>query len=300
MNSSKSDYRKLIILILIILPLNLGGKTPDTPKRASIIEQDESYPECRVNPIEVSSFQYKDYDIRISRAGESTCGVLNIFKNRELVYHREDIGNYFYLGDQFGDPSHFVTSPMFNLTSSINQELLISEWTGGAHCCFLFHIFRLDDHFKKLTSVEGGNFYPELEDVDGDGVLEIKIEDDFLAYIFADFSRTAVGKVFLKYLNGRFAVDSKHMKNSVLSHFVGKEKIESWRRSFRLHNYIGDAPDSLIQEVTDLFYNGNKDIALDLVNRSWPKEIPGKDRFLDSYKDALKNSKFYPEFEESY
>jgi len=30
---------------------------------------------------------------------------------------------------------------------------LVSEWSGGAHCCYTFHVFQLGDSFKALPAI---------------------------------------------------------------------------------------------------------------------------------------------------
>ncbi len=263
------------------------------PENTPILDQDETYEDCQRNPVLKRTYKYKEYEVSLLRAGEETCGILNITRNGALIYHREEIGGYFYFGDQFEDRDN----PMTHLARQDSPNLLISEWTGGTHCCFLYHVFDLSDRFKKIASINGVNYYPTLEDVDHDGLQEVKILDDVLAYRFADFSRTAIGEVILKYSDGRFRVAAEYMKQKAPDLNTMDKAIQSWRSRFYAQTYIGTAPSALIQNVTDLFFSGNKTAALDLIDRSWPSEVHGKKEFIKAYLDALTESEYYPEFE---
>lgn len=68
-------------------------------------------------------------------------------------------------------------------------EAIVLHFTGGAHCCFEYWIFsqgpsgiQLDDAFLLNNGAIG-----EVQDLDGDGVLELSASDDRLAY-FPDLS----------------------------------------------------------------------------------------------------------------
>ena len=52
-----------------------------------------------------------------------------------------------------------------------------------------------------------------------------------------------------------------------------------------------------MQAITNLTFTGNKKTALNLIDRVWPTDRPGKWDFVKAYEEALRESRFYPEFE---
>jgi len=255
------------------------------------------YPDvCRDNPIVIKERTYGDYQIKISSAGEQFCHLIDITKQGTPLYHDEEIGGHFYFGTDLennGNPFAYLTNP-----GVVN--LVFSKWTGGMHCCYSLHIFELDGKFKEIANIDGGNFSPSLEDVDYDGIPEIKVSDDFLAYLFSSFADSATGEVILKYSNidSRYRVATDYMKKPAPDLDSMHKKIRSWQRMLLKRGDPEQPPPSLMQVITNLFYTGNKRLALELVDRSWPMEMGGKEDFLKSYEEALSESKFYREFEE--
>ena len=87
------------------------------------------------------------------------------------------------------------------------------------------------------------------------------------------------------------------MKKTALSLDDFEEKIGEWQIKIKEHSDPDWPPYDLIQAITDLVYTGNKAIALDLLERVWLPGVPGKELFIREYEDALRDSRFYPEFE---
>jgi hypothetical protein len=70
-------------------------------------------------------------------------------------------------------------------------ELLVSGYSGGAHCCETLHVFALGEKPQKLLEYPAGNAGGyEVKDLDGDGRQELVLGDDSFAY-FGDLSYAA-------------------------------------------------------------------------------------------------------------
>jgi hypothetical protein len=62
-------------------------------------------------------------------------------------------------------------------------ELLVSSYSGGAHCCETVHVWALEKKPRKLLEYAAGNAGGfELKDLDGDGRQELLLGDDSFAY----------------------------------------------------------------------------------------------------------------------
>ncbi|PWU15803.1 MAG: hypothetical protein C5B49_11415 [Bdellovibrio sp.] len=232
-----------------------------------------------------------DYLIRISYANSRMCQHFDIFKNDRTVFHEEgDDNHYFFGSDDRG------TYTLGNLTGH-GIQLVVRRWTGGAHCCTSLLIFDLGNDFRKIAEIDGGNFEPEIADLDHDGIPEIRVRDDFLAYRFSDFAHSAIAEVILKYGDGQYSVAPEFMRKPLPSRQILDATVASWKRLLQRKKTPNWPPPPLIQALTDLVYAGSKQTAFALLDRAWPMAAPGRSEFLASYRVALNESKYYAEFE---
>lgn len=238
---------------------------------------------CHLNPVIEEQQIHGNYKTTISRADDGNCHFIDIEKDGLLLYHDEQVGAHFYFGS--------------DLEQNTNPNLVFSKWTGGAHCCYSLHIFELGNELNEIANIDGGNFAPELIDLDQDGIPEIKVWDDFLAYRFSCFADSAIGHVILKYSGEGYKVASEYMQKPAPNLNSLTSKIDYWRNLLQKRKDLENLPRSFMQAVTNLAFTGNKQTAMELIERVWPPDFPGKEDFLKSYNNALYESKFYPEFE---
>src|SRR5579871_3402577 len=114
-----------------------------------------SHPELKT-----SESSYEDYAVRFY--GDKTCEAepethiagVEILKAGKRVYMQT--GYSFSLGyalDHDQSPDSLPVPPGTDMTGEGTPDLLISEWSGGAHCCYSFHLFRLGGEFKKIQTI---------------------------------------------------------------------------------------------------------------------------------------------------
>ena len=67
-------------------------------------------------------------------------GAVQIFKDNKQVYLQK--GFQFKLGLQSDDmPESKLVKPGKDITGDGVPDLVVSEWSGGAHCCFVYNVF---------------------------------------------------------------------------------------------------------------------------------------------------------------
>ncbi len=264
---------------------------------ASYAEQKNEFDKdwCRDHPHILERIKHRDYSFIISEAGDYTCATLDIKRRGKTLFHAEEIGTHYY----FGAKHQKNIKPLSHLTADKDLYFLASEWTGGAHCCFIAHIFRIGKDFKEIAHIDSGDFGFDFSDIDHDGAPEIILDDNCLKEQFSSFAYSAFGRVILKYDKAldTYRVSSDLMRKSAPKLNSFSKKIPLWRAEIKKHDNPDWPPPDFVQKVTDLFYTGNKEAALELVNRTWPKSTMGKDKFLSEYRQALQESKFYGDFE---
>ncbi len=301
--------KKLVVITtLMFLPLQMmfaasadstepGIAEHDAEERTASICRDHSVIEKTA--IEKTK-QFDVYKITIGRDRESLCHFVEVKKQGQVIYRDQEIGSHFYFGANVDKKD----SPFRRLLPGGHLNFILSKWTGGAHCCFSLQIFDLENGFSKVADIEGGSSVPTFKDIDGDGSLEIEVEDDFLVYRFSSFVSSAIGHVVLKYRDGQYVVASEIMRKAPISIGSLIRKITSWQKTLKKISesewspeFPQELPRPFMQAITDLTFSGNKKTALKLIELVWPKDRPGKDAFVKAYEEALRESRFYPEFE---
>lgn len=290
MYRKENKIKKYFCFVSLFLSMLLSIRSDAI--RESIFWNREVDPFCHVNKMVINEKHYQGYHVKVSTANEGLCHSIDIEKEGQLLFHDEEIGGHFFLNKRFEDKG----SPFFSIKKS-NIHLVFSKWTGGAHCCFSLRIFSLNDGFRKVASIDGGNSVPTFKDLDGDGISEIEVLDDFLAYRFSSFASSAFGSVILKYSNGHYRVAAELMRKPPPNMTRWKSEIKSWKNKLRHKQEPDWPPPSLIQTMTDLIFTGNKQIAFYFISSIWPSGVSGKNDFLSAYEEALQQSNFYLEFE---
>jgi hypothetical protein len=218
--------------------------------------------------------------------GESS--LVTIRKRGRIVFRELGTDNHYYFGaDPSGDERNYTMKLIGR-----GRQLVLSKWTGGAHCCYSLLIFNLGREFKKIAEILGGNFSPEFVDPNRDGIPEIKVTDDFLAYAFSSFADSALGSVILKYSNGQYLLAEEFMKRPPSTPKPWAKYFPAWRKDLK-EKGPDWPPESFIQALTNLVFTGNAREGRRFVDRVWPKDIEGKEAFLSSYKEALADSRYY-------
>ncbi|GEN63900.1 hypothetical protein AOE01nite_21240 [Acetobacter oeni] len=84
-------------------------------------------------------------------------------------------------------------------------QVLISAWTGGAHCCGLTSIFseNADGVWRHIEpGAQDGDGEPEVVDIAGDGNAEIVTSDQAFLYTFASHAGSYTPSVIQRFHNG--------------------------------------------------------------------------------------------------
>lgn len=93
-----------------------------------------------------------------------------------------------------------TVSTLPDVTGDDRDELVVHDYTGGAHCCNATRIFSFDaEPPRPLLSLATGHCEVELADLDGDGRAEVRTCDDRFAYAFCSFADSPKPPVVLAF-----------------------------------------------------------------------------------------------------
>ena len=235
---------------------------------------------------------FQDYEIRIFDS--SVCSGprfkdssgLEILKSGKRVYV---LGGWsFAIGYPLEDdqpPDSVKVKPGDDLTGEGEPELLVSEWSGNAHCCYTFHIFRLGKDFKQIQSIP-------LRDADESAFVRrdgrkslVLVSADFSAFAYFpfDFAGSPAGRVLLSFQGDRFRLDAGLMKaNAPTASEVG-ECARLFKKSRGWQDKDQPQPLGMWYYATDLIYTGNADAAWTFLDTAWGGSSADKAEFVGEY-----------------
>ena len=116
----------------------------------------------------------------------------------------------------FGNPGNMAAYTLSDETGTdINgddlPDLIVSAWSGGAHCCYSSGVYSVGEDVRTLLAVETGNCGPgEFEDLDGNGTREFITCDDRSAYTYCSFADSPFPRVVYSFdaTRGAYVLDT--------------------------------------------------------------------------------------------
>jgi len=181
-----------------------------------------------------------------------------------------------------------------DLTGEGIPDLLITEWSGGAHCCYTFHLFQLGSEFRKIQSLP-------LLDADEsafvrrpgvNGLVLASSDYSAFAYFPSDFAGSPAGRVFLSYQQGRFRLSTALMHATAPKPGEIGECAALFKKS---RDWKTAQPIGMWYYATDLIYTGHETDALRFLKESWSGSAADRDKYLGEYQRRLRKSVYYPE-----
>jgi tRNA A37 threonylcarbamoyltransferase TsaD len=100
------------------------------------------------------------------------------------------------------------------------------------------------------------------------------------------------GRVVLKFQKDRYDVATHLMKMPAPT----AQKIKDLKKSIVLSfekNESPDLPYEFLKAMMELSYSGNFNLALNLVDETWPSEKQGLEKFKDEFSKALHESPYW-------
>lgn len=242
--------------------------------------------------------KFADFVVRIYRGGDDDFdGCIVILKSNRLVFSRRvegkvAIGNDVNKDDQEPGVPHPPLIPIgTDITGLGKPNLILNEWSGGAHCCFTFHIFELDDHPREVASVQAEHSdYAHFEDLNHDGIYEFVGWDFTFAYWHAGFLQSPAPKIVLRFDGTQYELAPNLMKQAPpsagqLAKTEAEVRRDAWDDKF--------PPPLLWGTMLDLIYTGHSNLARPFADAAWLPGNIGEPRFLREFCHQLSSSPYF-------
>jgi hypothetical protein len=210
-----------------------------------------------------------------------------------------------YIGGKPEDENEAMRMPPpgQDITGDGKPNLVVYEWTGGAHCCYIAYVFELGDRVKLLAEVDGKHGMPSFADLDGDSILEIIIEDWSFEYWPYSFAGSPAPKVILSWSDGKYIPDAQLMEipepslEELIQEAERVKNSEEWNecefytKEYRRHCI----PQGLFQTALDMIYGGHEVSGRQFIWMAWKPIFRMDTQLLVEFDELLSKSPYWLE-----
>jgi len=182
-----------------------------------------------------------------------------------------------------------------DITGDGEPNLVVYEYTGGAHCCHIYHVFQLGENLRFIGTLngesdEGLSFYDDNED----GIPEFWTCDSTFEYWKTGSAWSPKPWVALEYKNGQYRLSKRCMYDPHLSEKDIKVKADNARTNcFKTFEKYHEPDTMLWETMLELIYSCRGDLAKIYIDLAWPKQLSGKKEFIKEFIQQLAESPYY-------
>ena len=281
------------------------SQAPVAGRAVSNSRHSDEEPPCPKGRKKTAEARYDDYVVATYRWPEPA-GCVQISKHGQVIYALVStdfkIGNNFY-GFQNGPKIPIGT----DITGTGKPNAVVSEWSGGVHCCFTMHVFEIGENFKEIARIQadhsdGAHFV----DLDHDGSYEFEGNDWAFAYWGTSFMDSPAPRIVLKYRDDRFRLAFDLMAKpspsaADLARLAGEIRSDDeWSPEPRkdCENGCG-VPVALWRNMLELIYTGHADLAWHLLDASWPATQKNRSAFVSQFCKQLSSSHYWSDLRQA-
>jgi hypothetical protein len=176
-----------------------------------------------------------------------------------------------YLGDRkllmLGEPGAMTATTIdatsgTDITGDSQPEVVVSTWSGGAHCCYSTSVYSIGSEVRPLLTIETGNCGPgEFMDLDGDKRLEIITCDDRWGYTYCSFAESPFPRVVFAYNpdRGEYEVATPRFASGVRDEIEAQTKEARTRMAAEGGKDAGRDKCTVLRPALSLLYAGRLD-----------------------------------------
>ena len=257
-------------------------------------------------------YTFQDYTVRIYRQNgeKGIADLMEILKGNQIVHRMRNAG--LYVGydpwnrealSKKGVDIRLVQMGQ-DITGNGIPNLLVEEWSGGAHCCFAYHLFEIGKKFRKIAVIPIGEAYyfyfarhrPEKG-------LVVKGHDGAFAYWRSSFAGSPAPEIMLRFKDGKYCLAPDLMQKPAPSESVFNERkaqvAAEWPQPGQ-PDFSSSQPPSLWSFMLDLIYSGQADRARRFLDEAWPSKEPGRVSFAAEFYSQLATSNYWHDLSNFY
>ena len=227
---------------------------------------------------------------------------LRVKQGGKILFQRTNGNNGEFAIGQKADASLGAPAiaPGEDVTGNGKPNVLVSLWTGGAHCCRIDYVFEMRPRVTLLATLQARDadqsYFVNLAH---DGSFRYVTGDWAFAYWHGSFGGSPVHEVVLRFLpserGGAYHLDWEAMHRPVPTAEEWQKMRDRVRAEVELKQkgMVEHLRGALWQEVLDLVYTGHPDLAWKLLTEAGPYAQSPDDPNLNDFCGTLKDSLYW-------
>jgi hypothetical protein len=144
-------------------------------------------------------------------------------------------------------------------------------------------VFECGARFRKIAEIESLGKFPELRDLDGDGIPEVIVSDNAFYHWPVCRDGEPMPEVILRWRNGKYVVARDLMFKPVPAKEELEAKAAVIRSSSKWDAESGSVPPELWTNGLALLYSGHESLGWEFVETAWKPGFPGRKELIDHY-----------------
>jgi hypothetical protein len=247
------------------------------------------------NPGELKAEKHlADYTIRIYYLPKTFQETLEILHRSNRVFYLQ--GYRFFFSDDEGLPENCVScNDGTDITGDGSPNMIIYEWSGGAHCCHRSLIFEMSADFKLIATIAGEHSHPCFKDFEEDGKYEIIVNDWTYQYWPGSFADSPAPEVILHWNGHEYVVAYDLMKRPAPYHneLIQKANDISQSPEWSVQYNRLNVPRALLDYALDLMYSGHEDLGWTFIKMAWSPKFPLDSVLMEELLDRMNASPYW-------
>ncbi len=249
------------------------------------------------------------YIFRTYKGGEgNNDNCLQVSHNGKIIFRRTLFSSWKYVLGQPEEKKWKIPGIPngTDITGRGRPDMIVSFYSGGAHCCNIHYVFELEPEFKLLKTLDVADTETAyFADLDRNHHFFFIAEDWTFAYWWVSFAGSPIHSVVLRFVDdlngGGFHLDLDKMSRPAPTPEEWKAMHRDVDGELELNHkqMFNNLPDILWQKVIDLIYTGHSDLAWKFLDEVDPHAQLEPYPDLAAFCMTLKSSPYWPDLEPS-
>lgn len=195
-------------------------------------------------------------------------------------------------------------SPGTDINCDGIPDVIVSYFSGGAHCCSDYAVFSLGKELRLIGVLRGEHSEFDFKDLDQDGKYEAIGRDWTFAYWGTSFAGSPAPEVILRWKNGRYRLADDLMRRKYDRDEVLKmaDDFENGILPVSENDKSLHIAPKIWAAMLELIYKGNGNLVWEFVDKVWPTPdddslkkqwLSDKKKFLREFKAQLRKSEYW-------
>lgn len=237
------------------------------------------------------------YVFRTMETEDGAC--LEVSQNGKVIYTQTGFAIHYYLGQKAKPQWGVAEIPNgTDLTGRGHPDMIVSGYTGGAHCCMEHYVFELEPEFRLLATLNDAHDDMAHFEKVGHGYVYVTADWTF-AYWPSCFACSPSERVVLRFVDDRegggYHLALDQMQRPAPTNKEWEKEQKAVQDALDGGPAIDEIGHVLWNPVLGLIYSGHADLAWKFLDEAGPAAQKAPLPDLEDFCSLLKSSAYWPD-----